>query len=869
MDWHGKCNPDELLRGSYEISAGKGGTYALVFDNTFSKNTSKTVHFSQRVVTADNSSLDSVSQEANSTTKPRSTSEVVATKGVNSASLQPSCFSDGRHLTGVMLKKRRKKLQGYARRYFSLDYKYGTLNYFTAQNSSILRGSMPIKLCVVSARETTRDIYIDSGMEVWNVKPLNSTDFKTWVAALEVARLGASAIAHSSPQNYSDNLLSSMAPGPVATRLSAMLAGGSAMTQDSTNRHLPEKLSIWERMEVLVNRLESTAFKASQEVGLLEKKENEGSTSSDTLASKGNGPGPQRRASFWKRKSSRQSVTLLPSPSSNSSSQELGPTDVPPPLPLSPLLPQTFSDASLETISKLNLKEPCVSSASNVVLKQVSKELQDVLADFKLLLQESKKSQGLLFSANRRGSMDEASMFSEEFFDAEEFDNPDGVVYLGHESGSEDELIAEDDSPSDDEIGAFPSSTSCLPIPVVPKPVTDEEALDLYPLSILSDNVKHRKTVPMAVAAPPNFLTIIRKNVGKDMSSVAMPVTANEPLNILQRFTEMFEHTRLIDTALTFPDKSPERIMYIAAFAAVFISSAKVKERSGRKPFNPLLGETFELVRKDQGLRLITEKVSHRPPVMAMQAESAGWTLHYSPSPQQQIWGKSVELNNKGPLRLSITSTGEVYEWKQPTTFLRNIIAGEKYSEPVGSITVSCSNGWRSVIEYKAGGMFSGRSEELKGKVISPDGHEKAGYLLDGKWTTSIEMITPSSNKTIWETGPLIDGHGKRFGFTQFAATLNEITEVERGLMAPTDTRLRPDQRMYENGDCDTAEAKKLELEQEQRVRRSELESLGESYKPVFFELDDKSNLWKLKKGADNYWERRKRQDWKGVQLLF
>lgn len=729
---------------------------------------------------------------------------------------------------------------------------------------------MPIKLCVVSARETTRDIYIDSGMEVWNVKPLNSTDFKTWVAALEVARLGASAIAYSSPQNYSDNLLSSMAPGPVATRLTAMLAGSSSTVQDSAKRHLPESLSIWDRMEVLVNRLESTALKASQEVGLQEKKENEGSISSDTLVSKGNGPGPQRRPSFWKRKSSRQSVSLLPSPSSNSSSQELGPTDGPPPLPLSPLLPQVLSDASLETISKLNLKDSFVPTANNTVLKQVSKELQDVLADFKLLLQESKKGQTLYFSGNRRGSMDEASIFSEEFFDAEEFDNPDGVVYLGHnESSSEDEVLAEDDSPSDDEIGAFPSSTPFLPIPVVLKETTDEEALDLHPLSILNESVKRRKTVPMAVAAPPNFLTIIRKNVGKDMASVAMPVTANEPLNILQRFTEMFEHSRLIDIALTFPDKSPERIMYIGTFAAVFISSAKVKERSGRKPFNPLLGETFELVRKDQGLRLITEKVSHRPPIMAMQAETAGWTLHYSPSPQQQIWGKSVELNNKGPLRLSIISTGEVYEWKQPTTFLRNIIAGEKYSEPVGSITVTCSNGWRSVIEYKAGGMFSGRSEELKGKVFSPDGLEKPGYSLNGKWTTSIEMTTPSSNKTIWETGTLIDGYVKRFGFTEFAATLNEITEVEKGLMAPTDTRLRPDQRMYENGNCDTAEAKKLELEQEQRVRRSELESLGESYKPKFFELDDKSNLWKLKKGADNYWERRKRQDWKGVQLLF
>ena len=40
--------------------------------------------------------------------------------------------------------------------------------------------------------------------------------------------------------------------------------------------------------------------------------------------------------------------------------------------------------------------------------------------------------------------------------------------------------------------------------------------------------------------------------------------------------------------------------MYIATFGAVFSASNRVKDRSGRKPFNPLLGETFELVRKEQ-----------------------------------------------------------------------------------------------------------------------------------------------------------------------------------------------------------------------------------------------------------------------------
>ena len=212
VDWRGKCNPDELLRGSYDVV--QSGTYAFVFDNTFSKNTSKTIYFSQRVTTGAPASKSAVTASTAPTTK-----DVVA----SSSRSMPTCISDGRHLSGVLLKKRRKKLQGYARRLFSLDYKYGTLNYYTSENSSILRGSMPIKLSVVSVREKTKEIFIDSGMEVWNLRALNDTDLKTWVAALEVARLGASVIAQHNPKDYAHQLLHNIPASEISNRLSTLL----------------------------------------------------------------------------------------------------------------------------------------------------------------------------------------------------------------------------------------------------------------------------------------------------------------------------------------------------------------------------------------------------------------------------------------------------------------------------------------------------------------------------------------------------------------------------------------------------------------------------------------------------------------------
>ena len=45
------------------------------------------------------------------------------------------------------------------------------------------------------------------------------------------------------------------------------------------------------------------------------------------------------------------------------------------------------------------------------------------------------------------------------------------------------------------------------------------------------------------------------------------------------------------------------------------------------KPFNPLLGETYELVNHEGNYCVVTEQVSHHPPVTALHAESDNWVF--------------------------------------------------------------------------------------------------------------------------------------------------------------------------------------------------------------------------------------------------
>lgn len=102
---------------------------------------------------------------------------------------------------------------------------------------------------------------------------------------------------------------------------------------------------------------------------------------------------------------------------------------------------------------------------------------------------------------------------------------------------------------------------------------------------------------------------------------MTLPVSFNEPTSLLQRVAEDLEYTDLLDVAADRSD-SMERLLYVASYAASEYAST-----IGRvaKPFNPLLGETFEYVRPDKGYRFFVEQVSHHPPVGAAWAESPKW----------------------------------------------------------------------------------------------------------------------------------------------------------------------------------------------------------------------------------------------------
>ncbi|XP_077441178.1 oxysterol-binding protein-related protein 1 isoform X1 [Vanacampus margaritifer] len=386
---------------------------------------------------------------------------------------------------------------------------------------------------------------------------------------------------------------------------------------------------------------------------------------------------------------------------------------------------------------------------------------------------------------------------------------------------------------------------------------------------------KYRTSLPAPMFSRNDFSiwSILRNCIGMELSKIAMPVIFNEPLSFLQRLTEYMEHTYLIQQANVAID-SLDRMKCVAAFVVSAVASQW--ERTG-KPFNPLLGETYELVREELDFRLISEQVSHHPPVSAFHAEGLrqDFVFHGSIYPKLKFWGKSVQAEPKGVLTLELPKHNEAYTWTNPTCCVHNIIVGQLWIEQYGTVEViNHKTGEKCYLNFKPCGLFGKELHKVEGYIL--DKSKKKLCALYGKWTECLYVIDPAAleahrksdskgaegknasrkvsseddapsqasdsvdvipgSKLLWRTAPRPANSAQMYSFTSFAMQLNELHEDMEGVLPRTDCRMRPDIRAMENGDIDLASEEKKRLEEKQRAARKKSSKMDDEWKTRWFQ---------------------------------
>ncbi|XP_060137425.1 oxysterol-binding protein-related protein 7 isoform X2 [Zootoca vivipara] len=347
---------------------------------------------------------------------------------------------------------------------------------------------------------------------------------------------------------------------------------------------------------------------------------------------------------------------------------------------------------------------------------------------------------------------------------------------------------------------------------------------------------------------------ILRNNIGKDLSKVSMPVQLNEPLNTLQRLCEELEYSALLDAASRNLDPC-ERLLCMAAFAVSAYASTYY--RAGSKPFNPVLGETYECIRPDKGFRFISEQVCHHPPVSACHAESDNFVFWQDMKWKNKFWGKSLEIIPVGTVNVHLPRFGDHYEWNKVTSCIHNILSGQRWIEHYGEVLIrnTRDSTYHCKITFCKARYWGSGVNEVQGAIFSHSG--KVIHRLFGKWHDGLFRGVAPVGKCIWRPNPMPRDFEKNYGFTQFALELNELTPELKRLLPSTDTRLRPDQRYLEEGNVQAAESQKRRIEQLQRDRRRVMEDNNILHQARFFRRQVDANGKESWLTNSSYWKLR------------
>ena len=328
---------------------------------------------------------------------------------------------------------------------------------------------------------------------------------------------------------------------------------------------------------------------------------------------------------------------------------------------------------------------------------------------------------------------------------------------------------------------------------------------------------------------------------------------------MLQRVCEQLEYAKLLDTAADHQN-SCLRLAYTMAFS---FSINSCSHPGRKKPFNPILGETFEFVPSDESYKFISEQVSHHPPVSAEFTEASKFQFWSNTEYKPQFKGTSMEIAAHGTCNVLLKKYKDHITYNRPTTSINNIIMGTIYVDNIGEIDyTNHTTGDIGHISLKKRGWGGKGAFEGEGWVKDKDGNLK--YTLHGKWNSHLMLIDVATKQEtkIWEKNPIADQFEEQYSFTQFAKQLNYLNQDLLPKLPPTDNRLRPDQRALEYGLKDLAADEKHRVEEKQRTRRKELKAKGEDHKPKWFkESKDSSTGEVVYIYNGGYWECRERGD--------
>ncbi|KAK6430998.1 hypothetical protein LTR95_012843 [Oleoguttula sp. CCFEE 5521] len=267
-----------------------------------------------------------------------------------------------------------------------------------------------------------------------------------------------------------------------------------------------------------------------------------------------------------------------------------------------------------------------------------------------------------------------------------------------------------------------------------------------------------------------------------------------------------------------------------------FLASLRGQQYAGRKPsegvkkpLNAFLGELFvaEIGPAGEETRLVSEQVSHHPPVTACYLWNQKHGVRAEGYTRQEItFSGSVNIQQIGHAVLTVEKYEEDYLIPLPNVKVKGILSGGPYPELNGSYKIVSSSGYVAEVDFSGKGVlgFGGEKNHVKAKIHDKDG--QVVYIVEGSWTE--KLIFKDASGTTIET------------YDCATASVSEARTAALSDQDPWESRVawRGVIEAIHKGDMQGVANAKSTLENAQREMRKHSETSEEAWETLFFRRD-------------------------------
>uniref|UniRef100_UPI00398F50FA oxysterol-binding protein-related protein 5-like isoform X2 n=1 Tax=Pristiophorus japonicus TaxID=55135 RepID=UPI00398F50FA len=328
---------------------------------------------------------------------------------------------------------------------------------------------------------------------------------------------------------------------------------------------------------------------------------------------------------------------------------------------------------------------------------------------------------------------------------------------------------------------------------------------------------------------------------GMDLSRVVLPTFILEPRSFLDKLSDYYFHSDLL-SQVALEENAYSRMKQVVRW---YLSGFYKKPKGLKKPYNPILGETFRCYwyhpKTDSRTFYIAEQVSHHPPVSAFYISNRkdNFCISGSILARSKFYGNSMSAILDGKARLRFLNRHEDYIITMPYAHCKGLLYGMLTLEMGGKITIECEKThYKAELEFKLKPFLGGSDcvNQITGKIALG---EEVQATLEGHWDRDVCIHEKKSgfSSMFWSVTSEI----RKQRLVRHVVWFEEQGDFESERLWQQVTRA------IKNRDQEQATLEKFILEEAQRKAAKERKEKCEDWVAQLFQQDVATKSWQYK----------------------